>query len=121
MNNNNGFAQALEDINTLARVDRHVSQRNLDKAAKYFVRKLEGKIKKSDRNTKHLRDSLKVVIKDDHVSVQFESDKFYWYMVEHGHRKSSGKGRVKGQHFVRNTIDQEIEKIKDIMMAQLID
>lgn len=119
--NNNGFAQALQDINTLIRVEQTVSEVNLNKAAKYFVRKLEGKINKSNKNKKHLRDSLKVVIKGDHVSVQFESDKFYWHMVEHGHRKANGKGRVKGQHFVKNTLDAEAEKLKDIMMERLLD
>ena len=47
--NNNGFAQALQDINTLIRVDQTVSENNLNKAAKYFVRKLEGRINKSNK------------------------------------------------------------------------
>jgi HK97 gp10 family phage protein len=117
--NNNGFAQALNDINTMIRVNQTVGKDTLEKAAEYFVGKLEEKIKKSNKNKKHLKDSLKVVIKDDYVSVQFESDLFYWYMVEHGHKKSNGKGRVKGQHFIRNTIDAEQERLIDIMMERL--
>ncbi|MED3792122.1 HK97 gp10 family phage protein [Niallia alba] len=117
--NNNGFAQALEDINTIVRTNQTVSKTNLEKAADYFVSKLEDKIPKSIKNKKHLRDSLKVVIKEDIVSVQFESDSFYWYMVEHGHKKANGKGRVKGTHFVRNTTDQEQQKLLDMMMDRL--
>ncbi|MDK8641331.1 HK97-gp10 family putative phage morphogenesis protein [Niallia taxi] len=117
--NNNGFAQALNDLRTLGNANQNVSKRNLEKAAEYFISKLEQRIGKSNMNKKHLRDSLVIVIKDDHVSVQFEKDKFYWYMVEHGHKKSNGKGRVKGQHFVRNTADEEQEKLLNIMMNRL--
>jgi len=117
--NNNGFAQALEDINTIVRTNQTVSKTNLEKAAEYFVSKLEEKIPMTTKNKKHLRDSLKVVVKEDYVSVQFESDLFYWYMVEHGHKKANGKGRVKGQHFIRNTTDQEQEKLLDLMMDRL--
>jgi len=119
--NNNGFAQALNDLRTVANTHQQVSKENLEKAAEYFISKLEQKIKTSGKNKKHLRDSLKVVIKDNRVSVQFENDMFYWYMVEHGHKKSNGKGRVKGLHFVRNTTDAEREKLLDIMMERLID
>ncbi|EOO40924.1 phage protein, partial [Bacillus cereus VD133] len=71
--NNNGFAEALEDIHTLLRVDKQVSLDVLDEAAEYFASKLKPKIKASDKNKRtHLRDSLKVVIKNDRVSVEFE-------------------------------------------------
>ncbi|MGQ7115950.1 HK97 gp10 family phage protein, partial [Escherichia sp. TWPC-MK] len=67
-----GFAEALEDINTLLRVNKKVSLDVLDKAAKYFASKLKPKIKPSNKNKRtHLRDSLKVVVKDDRVSVEF--------------------------------------------------
>ncbi|WP_434787922.1 hypothetical protein V5R22_00165 [Bacillus thuringiensis] len=45
--NNNGFAEALEDINTLLRVNKKVSLDVLDEAAKYFASKLKPKIKAS--------------------------------------------------------------------------
>jgi HK97 gp10 family phage protein len=119
--NNNGFADALRDINTLLKIDRDVEIDVLEEAANYFVDKLQLKIKVSNKEKKHLRDSLKVVVKDDMVSVQFEKDTFYWYMVEHGHKKANGKGKVKGQHFIQNTFDAESGKIADIMSQRILD
>lgn len=119
--NNNGFADALKDINTLLDVNKDVAIDVLEEAANYFVSKLEANIKVSDKDKIHLRESLKVVVKDDMVSVQFESDAFYWYMVEHGHKKKGGKGKVKGQHFVRNTIDAESENISNILLGRILD
>ncbi|MGE7881692.1 HK97-gp10 family putative phage morphogenesis protein [Bacillus sp. NPDC094077] len=120
--NNNGFAEALVDINTLLRVDKQVSLDVLDEAAKYFASKLKPKIKASNKNKRtHLRESLKVVIKNDRVSVEFEDKAWYWYLVEHGHKKANGKGRVKGKHFVQNTFDAEGDKIADIMAQKIID
>lgn len=119
--NNNGFAEALEDINTLLRVDKKVEIDVLDQAAKYFVNKLKPKIKPSDKNKQtHLRDSLKVVIKNDRVSVEFEDKAWYWYLVEHGHKKANGKGRVKGKHFVQNTFDAEGDKIAEILAQKIV-
>ncbi|MBH0166277.1 HK97 gp10 family phage protein [Fictibacillus sp. 7GRE50] len=122
MANNNGFADALNEINTLLNVDKNVEKDVLEDAAKYFVSKLKPRIKRSEKNKQnHLRDSLKVVLKDDLVSVEFEDKAFYWYMVEHGHKKANGKGKVKGQHFVRNTFDAESEKIAEMMANKIID
>ncbi|TKA02515.1 HK97 gp10 family phage protein [Bacillus thuringiensis] len=120
--NNNGFAEVLEDINTLLRVNKKVELDVLDEAAKYFASKLKPKIKASSKNKRtHLRDSLKVVVKDDRVSVEFKDEAWYWYLVEHGHKKANGKGRVKGKHFVQNTFDAEGDKIADIMAQKIID
>lgn len=120
--NNNGFAEALEDINTLLRVNKKVEIDVLDEAATYFASKLRPKIKASTKNKKtHLRDSLTVVIKNDRVSVEFKDEAWYWYLVEHGHKKANGKGRVKGKHFVQNTFDAEGDKIADIMAQKIID
>lgn len=119
-NNNNGFADALQQINTLLDVDKKVEKDVLEEAAEYFVDKLKPRIKVSDQNGKHLRDALKVVIKDDRVSVEFEDWAFYWHMVEHGHKKANGKGKVKGKHFVQNTFDAESDKVADIMAKKII-
>lgn len=62
-----------------------------------------------------------VVVKDDRVSVEFKDEAWYWYLVEHGHKKANGKGRVKGKHFVQNTFDAEGDKIADIMAQKIID
>jgi HK97 gp10 family phage protein len=120
MDNNNGFAEALVEINTLLKVDKKVEIDVLEEAAKYFAQKLKPQIKSSDMNKKHMRDSLKVVVKNDRVSVEFEDDAWYWYLVEHGHKKANGKGRVKGQHFVQNTFDMEGDKVAEIMANKII-
>ncbi|EMY5504748.1 HK97 gp10 family phage protein [Bacillus wiedmannii] len=120
--NNNGFAEALEDINTLLRVDKQVSLDVLDEAAKYFAVELKKRIKMSNKNKRtHLKESLKVVVKNDRVSVEFEDAAWYWYLAEHGHKKANGKGRVKGKHFVQNTFDAEGDKIADIMAQKILD
>ncbi|MGR5866964.1 HK97-gp10 family putative phage morphogenesis protein [Bacillus cereus] len=120
--NNNGFADALEDINTLLRVNKTVSLDVLEEAAQYFARKLKPKIKASNKNKQtHLRDSLQVVVKDDCVSVEFKDEAWYWYLVEHGHKKAKGRGHVKGKHFVQNTFDAEGDKIADMMAQKIID
>ncbi|PEJ20482.1 hypothetical protein CN675_08755 [Bacillus toyonensis] len=119
--NNNGFAEALEDINTLLRVDKQVSLDVLDEAAKYFAAELKKRIKMSNKNKRtHLKESLKVVAKNDRVSVEFEDAAWYWYLAEHGHKKANGKGRVKGLHFSQNTFDAEGDKIADIMAQKIL-
>lgn len=142
MNNNNGFAEALKEINTLLKVNKRVELDVLEEAANYFIEKLKPRIPISDKNKTHLRDSLKVVVKDDMVSVEFEDDAWYWYLAEHGHlvatsgksldrtgvatgrkrraRGGTGKQRVKGAHFVQNTFDGEGDKIAEIMTNKII-
>ena len=52
--NNNGFAEALEDINTLLRVNKKVELDVLDEATKYFASKLKPKIKASSKTSGHI-------------------------------------------------------------------
>ncbi|APC48959.1 hypothetical protein BME96_12485 [Virgibacillus halodenitrificans] len=118
--NNNGFADALQDVNTLLKVNEEVEKDILEEAAQYFADKLRPRIPKSDMNGKHLQDALKVVVKGDKVSVEFEDWAFYWYMVDKGHKKRGGRGRVKGQHFVQNTWDSDGDKVADIMANKII-
>lgn len=119
MNNNNGFADALKEINTLLNVNKKVELEVLEQAAQYFVEKLKPRIPKSAKNKTHLRDTLKVVVKDDMVQVVFDDNTFYWHLVEHGHKKVNG-GKVKGRHFVQNTFDAEGDKIAEIMSQKII-
>jgi HK97 gp10 family phage protein len=119
--NNNGFADALQEINTLLKVDKKVELDVLEQAAEYFIQKLKPRIRMSDKNKQvHLKNSLKVVVKEDYVSVEFEDSAWYWHLPEHGHKKANGKGKVKGQHFVRNTFDAESDKIAEIMANKII-
>lgn len=119
--NNNGFADALKQIKTLMDVDQKVTLSVLEEAAEYFAEKLRPRIPKTKRNKKHLSDALKVVVKKDMVQVAFEDWAFYWHLVEHGHKKRGGRGRVKGRHFVQNTWNAESEKISEIMTQKIID
>ncbi|EJQ44019.1 HK97 gp10 family phage protein [Bacillus cereus BAG6X1-2] len=119
--NNNGFADALEDIRTLLNVNKKVEMNVLEEAAEYFANKLKSKIKMSDKDKRvHLKNSLKVVVKNDRVSVEFEDAAWYWYLAEHGHKKANGRGKVKGLHFVQNTFDAEGDKIAEIMAQKII-
>lgn len=118
--NNNGFAEALDEINTLLKVNEKVELDVLEEAAEYFVEKLRPQIPKSKSSGRHLRDALKVVVHDDYVSVEFEDWAYYWHLAEHGHKKPSGRGRVKGKHFVQNTFDSEGDKIAEIMAGKII-
>lgn len=117
--NNNGFADALKQMKTLLNVDQKVTLSVLEEAAEYFAKQLKPKIPVG--YTKRLRDNLKVVVKNDIVQVIFEDVGWYWHLVEHGHRKRAGRGRVKGQHFVRNTWNAESKKIEEIMLNKIIE
>jgi HK97 gp10 family phage protein len=119
--NTNGFAEALSEINTLIKVNKKVELDVLEQAAEYFVKKLRPRIPKSSQGGKHLHDALKIVVHNDHVSVEFEDWAYYWHLVEHGHKKASGRGKIKGRHFVQNTFDAEGEKIADIMANKILD
>ncbi|TYS14274.1 HK97 gp10 family phage protein [Rossellomorea vietnamensis] len=119
--NNNGFAEALKEINTLLKVNKRVEKDVLKDAAEYFAKKLKPRIPVSDYKGNHLRDALKVVVKNDMVSVEFEDWAFYWHLVEHGHKKANGRGKIKGRHFVQNTWDGEGDKIAEIMRTEILD
>lgn len=119
MMNRNGFADALQQINTLMNVKQKVQLDVLEEAAEYFARKLRGNIPLGP-GTVHLQEEIKVVIHKDYISVQFSDKAWYWSLAEHGHRKANGKGRVKGKHFVRNTIDSESKKILDILTSKIL-
>lgn len=118
MANNNGFVEVLEQMNRLIDVDQRVTLEALEEAASYFVNKLMPKIPKSIKNKKHLKDTLKIIVVNDMIQVIFDDESFYWHLVEHGHKSSTGR-RVKGRHFVRNTIDAESEKISQIMLEKI--
>jgi HK97 gp10 family phage protein len=120
MKNNNGFLEALEEINTLLKVGQSVQLDVLEEAANYFVEVLKPNIPVSKRNKEHMRDRLKVIVKKDVVQVVFDGDAWYWYLAEHGHRKVNG-GKVKGRHFVQNTWDKYGDKIADMMANKIIE
>lgn len=119
MKNNNGFVDMLKQTKQLLNVNDRVTLEVLEEAAEYFAAKLRPRIPVSKRNKWHLREKLKVVIKKDMVQVVFEDVGWYWHLVEHGHKKPYGRGRVKGQHFVRDTWVSERKKIEEIMLNKI--
>lgn len=118
--NHNGFTDALNQLNTVIDVTQNVQIDVLKEAAEYFVAKMKTRIPVSKRNKKHLRDALKVVVKGDKVQVIFEDDAWYWYLVEHGHRVGPTRKKVRGVHFVKNTLDVESANISRILTTQII-
>lgn len=117
--NNNGFAEALERLRTVIDVNENVAMDNLKEAAEYFARKLRQNIPMGTE-TVHLKDEVKVVVYSDYVSVQFSDKGWYWHLADKGHKKAGGKGRVKGLHFTRNTMDREKAKIEQILLKNII-
>lgn len=115
--NNNGFSDALKQTKQLLKVDNKVTLSVLEEAAEYFAKRLRPRIPVDRSN---LRDNLKVVVKKDMVQVVFDGNTWYWHLVEHGHKKPFGRGRVKGRHFVRNTWDAESKRIEQIMTEKII-
>lgn len=120
MANKNGFVNALDQINTLLKVNQKVGTESLEEAANYFATKMKENIK-DGKGKEHISDKIKVTVINGEVSVSFESGAWYWFLVNHGHKKSSGRGRVKGQHFVENTMTKEESKISEIMTKKIID
>ncbi|MGE7365707.1 HK97-gp10 family putative phage morphogenesis protein [Desemzia incerta] len=117
--NKNGFADALNQINTLLNVNQSVQLDALEEAADYFAKQLKGNIKDGPGN-QHISDKIEIVVEKGQVSVKFGKDGWYWFLANNGHKKSNGKGRVKGQHFVENTMTKEESKIAEIMTSKII-
>lgn len=115
----NGFADALNKLNTVMDINKQVEIDVLEQAANYFVQQLRSAIPIGPGDV-HLKNELKVVVKNDMVQVIFSGKAWYWTLVEHGHKKAGGKGKVKGRHFVRNTVDSEGQKIADMMAQKII-
>lgn len=118
--NKNGFAEALKEINTLAKVNKRVELDVLEEAAEYFADRLRPRIPTSKMNGQHLRDQLEVVVNGDVVQIVFEGAGWYWHLAEHGHKKANGKGKVKGQHFVQNTWNADGDKVADMMANKIV-
>lgn len=117
--NRNGFADALKQINTLMKVDQEVQLDALEEAAEYFSKKMKNNIKDGP-GEQHISNRIKVVVEKGQVQVAFEKEAWYWFLANNGHKKRGGRGRVKGQHFVENTMTKEEKKISDIMTKKII-
>lgn len=119
MNNNNGFADALNQLNTVLDVGKDVEMEVLENAARFFAEKLRAEMPKGDR-APHLKDQLQIVIKADHVQLTVRENGWYFWLVEKGHKKAGGKGRVKGRHFFKRTLEKYGDKVAEMMAEQII-
>ena len=117
--NRNGFADALNQLNTIMNVGQEVDLDVLEEAAKYFANKLKPLIPKGE-GSQHLQDELKVVVKQDYVQLIFTDKAWYWHLVNQGHKKRGGKGRVKGSHFLRKALDQHGPKTAELMKNKIL-
>lgn len=117
--NRNGFADALNQINTIANINKNVELKVLEEAATFFASKLKAAIPLGV-GTSHLKNEIKVVVQNDMVQVTFGKKAWYWNLADKGHKKANGRGRVKGLHFTRNTVDSYGQKVADMMAEKII-
>lgn len=115
---NNGFADALNNLNTVMDVNKQVELDVLEEAARFFASKLKQAIPLGPGDT-HLKDQLEIVVKNDHVQLRFGEKGWYWYLAEKGHKKQNG-GRVKGRHFFKKTMTQYGDKTAEIMAERIL-
>lgn len=115
MKDNNGFQDMLDYTSRLSQVDpQKVTLESLNEAAQYFVDKLLPNIPRSLMKKKHMKDHIKVDVEDDKVTIYFEDTSFYWRFVENGTVK------MKAQHFVEGTWQQQKSNVEDIMTKKII-
>lgn len=117
----NGFESAIEQLKTVAKVDKKLTIDVRKKAAKYFADQLRPVLAKSNISKKHMADGLDVKVDGDDVIVYFKDHAWYWYLNEHGHRKRNGRGRVRGTQAIRNTASSERSKLEQMMVKDIID
>lgn len=116
MNNNNGFLTAIDQLSTKLNVNQDVTDKALKKAAEYFVKQMKPNIPKSELSKTHLRDMVKVRKVGDDYAVVFDEKAWYWSMVDKGHKKRGGKGKVKGAFFVQKTLTTEEKKLTEMLI-----
>ena len=115
-NNNNGFQEMLDYTTTLTRVDPvKVTKESLLEAAEFFVEKLLPNIPESLRKKKHMKDHIKIEVKEDVVTVYFENTAYYWRFIENGTKN------IKAEHFVEGTWEQFGKEIETIMSKSLLE
>lgn len=115
-NNNNGFQEMLDYTTTLTRVDPvKVTKESLLEAAEFFVEKLLPNIPESLRKKKHMKDHIKIEVKEDVVTVYFQNTAYYWRFIENGTKN------IKAEHFVEGTWEKFGKEIETIMSKSLLE
>ena len=120
MANKNGFESAMAQLKTVAKINEKVALGTLEEAAEYFVSVLKPQLKQSNISKEHMVDALQVKIEKGKVLVYFDEFGWYWYLVEHGHAKSNGKGRVKGKFTIKKVVDEEKKKLEKMMKESIL-
>ena len=120
MANKNGFESAMAQLKTVAKINEKVALGTLEEAAEYFVSVLKPQLKKSNVSKEHMVDALQVKIEKGKVIAYFDEFGWYWYLVEHGHAKANGKGRVKGKFTIKKVVDEEKKQLEKMMKQSIL-
>ncbi len=120
MANKNGFESAMAQLKTVAKINEKVALGTLEEAAEYFVSVLKPQLKKSNVSKEHMVDALQVKIEKGKVIAYFDEFGWYWYLVEHGHDKANGKGRVKGKFTIKKVVDEEKKQLEKMMKESIL-
>ena len=120
MANKNGFESAMAQLKTVAKINEKVALGTLEEAAEYFVSVLKPQLKKSDVSKEHMVDALQIKIEKGKVIAYFDEFGWYWYLVEHGHAKANGKGRVKGKFIIKKVVDEEKKQLEKMMKESIL-
>lgn len=105
----------LDYTSQLSQVDpEKITLESLEEAAQYFIEKLLPHIPRSLMKKKHMKDHIKVEVKDNEVTISFDGTHFYWRFVE------NGTANIKAQHFVEGTWQQYRNNIEDIMTQKIL-
>ncbi|MEQ7221395.1 HK97 gp10 family phage protein [Vagococcus fluvialis] len=120
MANKNGFESAMTQLKTVAKINEKVAIGALEEAAEYFVSVLKPQLIKSNISKEHMVDALQVKIEKEKVFVYFDDFGWYWYLVEHGHAKANGKGRVKGKFTIKKVVNEEKKHLEKMMKESIL-
>lgn len=107
----NGFEDLEKQLKQI-NLGKSVVKSSLEEAADFYLQQLKPNIPVWG-NGHHARNDLSVKINDDNVQVVFGEKSFYWHFVENGTKNQ------RGQHFARNTLEQNKSKIEQIMLKKI--
>lgn len=113
MADGNGFEDIALYLGTVTKLDNHVTMEALQNAADYYLQQLIPRIPVSLLNKKHMKDQVKVEIRNDEVVVAFNDTAYYWRFVE------NGTANQKPQHFASGTYEQNKHQIEKIMQEKI--
>ncbi|MFT8459960.1 MAG: HK97-gp10 family putative phage morphogenesis protein [Liquorilactobacillus ghanensis] len=108
----NGFEDLARQLNQI-KIDKSVAQESLKQAADFYLEQLKPSIPTWAKGMHHAKNDVSVKVNDDNVQVIFGDKSYYWWFVENGTSKQ------RAQHFARNTLEQNKNKIEQIMAQKI--